>query len=137
MAHPQSAFRHTSFSNGTILAARRDTIARTTIKTQLDQFRTTGRYNCFELKWHPTYDDRSQWPVPKHLFWDSDIAKWIEGACYFLTSHYDEDIDAAVQYMVETIRSAQQDDGYLNLHYTLVDPGGRWSNLRDMHELYV
>jgi DUF1680 family protein len=75
--------------------------------------------------------------VPKHLFWDSDIAKWIEGACYFLTSHYDEDIDAAVQYMVEAIRSAQQDDGYLNLHYTVVDPGGRWSNLRDMHELYV
>ncbi|KAH7077680.1 hypothetical protein BKA63DRAFT_601745 [Paraphoma chrysanthemicola] len=136
MAHPQTAFRHTSFNSGTLLAARRDTIARTTIKTQLDQFRTTGRYNCFELKWHPTYDDKSQWPVPKHLFWDSDIAKWIEGACYFLSSHYDEEIDAAVKYMVETIRSAQQADGYLNLHYIVVDPGGRWSNLRDMHELY-
>lgn len=119
-----------------MLAARRNTVAGTTLKTQLDQFKTTGRYNCFELKWHPTYDDHSMWPVPKHLFWDSDLAKWIESACYFLESHYDEEIDAAVQYLVGTIRSAQQEDGYLNLHYTVVDPKGRWSNIRDMHELY-
>lgn len=136
MAYPQVAFRNTSFTGESILATRRNTVSATTLKTQLDQFRTTGRYTCFELKWHPTYDDTSMWPVPKHLFWDSDLAKWIEGACYFLESHYDEEIDAAVKYMVDTIRSAQQEDGYLNLHYTLVDPKGRWSNVRDMHELY-
>ena len=82
------------------------------------------------------YDDHSMWPVPKHLFWDSDLAKWIEAACYLLESHYDEDIDDAVQYMVRSMRAAQHDDGYLNLHYTVVDPKGRWSNIRDMHELY-
>ena len=136
MAHPQVAFRNTTFTGKSILASRRNTVAATTLKTQLDQFKTTGRYNCFELKWHPTYDDHSMWPVPKHLFWDSDLAKWIEGACYFLESHYDEEIDNAIQYIVKTIRSAQQEDGYLNLHYTLVDPKGRWSNIRDMHELY-
>ncbi len=53
------------------------------------------------------------WPVPQTFVWDSDLAKWIEGACYFLESHYDEEIDAAVRYMVDTIRSAQQEDGYL------------------------
>ncbi|KAJ4335809.1 hypothetical protein N0V95_008803 [Ascochyta clinopodiicola] len=136
MAHPQVAFRNTTFTGKSLLAARRNTVASATLKTQLDQFKTTGRYNCFELKWHPTYDDHSMWPVPKHLFWDSDLAKWVEGACYFLESHYDEEIDAAVQYLVSTIRSAQQEDGYLNLHYTVVDPKGRWSNVRDMHELY-
>ncbi|KAJ4993602.1 Non-reducing end beta-L-arabinofuranosidase [Stagonosporopsis vannaccii] len=136
MAHPQIAFRNTTFTGPSILATRRNTVASTTLKTQLDQFKKTGRYTCFELKWHPTYDDHSMWPVPKHLFWDSDLAKWIEGACYFLETHYDEEIDAAVQYLVQTIRSAQQEDGYLNLHYTVVDPKGRWSNIRDMHELY-
>ncbi|KAJ4377519.1 hypothetical protein N0V83_000344 [Neocucurbitaria cava] len=136
MAHPQVTFRNTAFTGESILASRRNRVASTTIKTQLDQLKTTGRYSCFELKWHPTYDDTSMWPVPKHLFWDSDIAKWIEGACYFLESHYDKEIDDAVQYMVRTIRGAQQEDGYLNIHYTVVDPGGRWSNLRDMHELY-
>lgn len=136
MTHPQVTFRNTTFTGQSILASRRNTVAGTTLKTQLDQFKTTGRYDCFELKWHPTYNDHSMWPVPKHLFWDSDLAKWIEGACYFLETHYDEEIDKAVQYVVSTIRSAQQDDGYLNLHYILVEPNARWSNLRDMHELY-
>ncbi|PGH17721.1 hypothetical protein AJ80_04729 [Polytolypa hystricis UAMH7299] len=137
MTNPQSTFRNTSFHGPSILATRRKTIARTTIKTQLDQFRQTGTYSCFELKWHPTYEDKNfLWPVPLHLFWDSDLAKWIEGACYFLASEHDEEIDAAVKYMVETIRSAQGEDGYLNLHHTVVDPKGRWSNLRDLHELY-
>jgi uncharacterized protein len=34
------------------------------------------------------------------------------------------------------MKSAQQEDGYLNLHYQLVEPGKRFTNLRDMHELY-
>lgn len=34
------------------------------------------------------------------------------------------------------IRSAQQPDGYLNIHYTVVEPGKRFTNLRDFHELY-
>jgi DUF1680 family protein len=38
--------------------------------------------------------------------------------------------------LVKMIRHAQQDDVYLNVHFTLVDPKGRFSNLRDMHELY-
>jgi DUF1680 family protein len=75
------------------------------------------------------------WPVPFHLFWDSDIAKWIEGACYFLHDEFDTEIDAAVRDLVEMIRSAQQGDGYLNVHYTVVEPGKRWTNLQDMHEL--
>lgn len=75
------------------------------------------------------------WPVPFHLFWDSDIAKWIEGACYFLHDELDGEIDAAVRELVDMIRAAQQDDGYLNVHYTVVEPGKRWTNLQDMHEL--
>jgi hypothetical protein len=77
------------------------------------------------------------WPVPFHLFWDSDIAKWIEGACYFLQESYDAELDTTVKELVEMIRGAQQDDGYLNVHYTVVEPDKKWSNLRDMHELYV
>ena len=75
------------------------------------------------------------WPVPFHLFWDSDIAKWIEGACYFLQDEFDDKIDKAVKELVEMIRGAQRDDGYLNVHYTVVEPGKRWTNLQDMHEL--
>ncbi|RGP76922.1 hypothetical protein FLONG3_5005 [Fusarium longipes] len=136
MSHPQSTFRHTTFVPGSVLFRRRTTVAKTTLHTQLKRLRETGRYDCFKLQWHDIYDDKSMWPVPFHLFWDSDIAKWIEGACYFLHDEFDAEIDAAVKELVDTIRGAQQDDGYLNVHYTVVEPGKRWSNLQDMHELY-
>lgn len=135
MSHPQSIFKQSTFHGKSMLSIRRNTIAQTSIHTQLDQLRSTGRYDCFKLKWHPIYADKSMWPVPFHLFWDSDIAKWIEGACYFLQYDYDEKIDKAIQELVEMIRSAQGEDGYLNVHYTVVEPEKRWSNLQDMHEL--
>lgn len=119
-----------------MLNTRREVIRRVTIKTQLRQLRETGRYDCFKLKWHPVYGDEDfSWPVPKSLFWDSDIAKWIEAACYLLADEYDEDVDKAVQELVADIRSAQQTDGYLNVYFTVVKPEERWSNIRDMHEL--
>ncbi|KAL2017450.1 hypothetical protein VTK56DRAFT_2106 [Thermocarpiscus australiensis] len=136
MSNPQFTYSHTTFTGTSTLSIRRNTIAGATIKAQLDQLKRTGRYDCFELKWKPIYDQDYNWPVPPHLFWDSDLGKWVEGACYFLTEKYDADIDAAVKYIVSTIRNAQQEDGYLNLHFTMVEPGKRWTNLRDMHELY-
>lgn len=135
MAHPQSTFVQTTFHGSSLLKAYRTTISRTTVKAQLQQLRDTGRYYCFKLKWHPIYDDKSMWPVPKSLFWDSDVAKWVEGACYLLADDYDEEIDAAVKEMVGMIRGAQQEDGYLNVYFTVVAPEERWSNIRDMHEL--
>ncbi|KAJ4256074.1 hypothetical protein NW762_009150 [Fusarium torreyae] len=136
MSHPQSTFSQTAFTGKTLLSIRRDIVRKTSMHTQLEQLKTTGRYDCFKLKWHPIYEDHSMWPVPFHLFWDSDIAKWIEAACYWLQESYDEEIDNAVQELVEMIRGAQHDDGYLNVHYTVVEPDKRWSNVKDMHELY-
>ncbi|KAG5796221.1 hypothetical protein H9Q69_004716 [Fusarium xylarioides] len=75
------------------------------------------------------------WPVPCYLFWDSDITKWIEGACYFLADldEYDEGVDQSVRELVDMISSAQQQDGYLNVHYTVVELRKRWTNIRDVH----
>lgn len=135
MSHPQSRYNETTLGGGTILSRRRATIAKVTMLAQLDRLKETGRYDCFKLQWHPIYDDKSMWPVPFHLFWDSDVAKWIESACYFLQSEYDDLLDHAVRELVESIRGAQQSDGYINVHYTVVEPEKKWSNLRDMHEL--
>jgi DUF1680 family protein len=33
------------------------------------------------------------------------------------------------------IEKAQGEDGYLNIYFTVVDPEGRFRNLRDMHEM--
>lgn len=57
------------------------------------------------------------------------------GCCYFLQEQQDEELNAAVRELVEMINGAQHRDGYLSLHYTVVGPGQRWTNLRDMHEM--
>ncbi|KAF4812679.1 Non-reducing end beta-L-arabinofuranosidase [Colletotrichum siamense] len=136
MSNPQFTFRQTTFTHPSLLLTRRNTVSRTTLHTQLAQLRANGQYDAFKLKWHPIYDDNSRWPAPLHLFWDSDVAKWIEGACYFLADEYDARIDAAVRELVVMIRAAQHDDGYLNIHFSVVAPGQRWTNIRDMHEMY-
>lgn len=142
-SNPQSTHRRTTFTAASPLAplsplaARRATVARVTLGRQLALLRSTGRYDCFGLRWHPVYDDwRRFWPVPPHLFWDSDLGKWIEAAVYFLAERPDDrELDAAVRHLVGAMRAAQREDGYLNLHYIVVEPGRRWTNLRDMHEM--
>jgi DUF1680 family protein len=136
MAYPQESFNATTFAPDSFWARRRQVVRSQTLRHQLQMLKETGRYDAFKLKWHPSYSDPcTHWPVPNHLFWDSDVAKWIEGACYLLMDHPDEEIDAAIRELVEMIGSAQQPDGYLNIHYTVVEPEKRFTNLRDMHEL--
>ncbi|KAB8297306.1 hypothetical protein EYC80_002660 [Monilinia laxa] len=137
MAYPQNSYLQTTFTTPGFISRRRETVHSTTLLYQLNVLKTTGRYDAFQLQWHPSYNDEPDvWPVPNHLFWDSDVAKWIEGACYFLQYEKNKEIEAAVGELVDMIRSAQQDDGYLNIHFTVVEPGKRFTNLRDLHELY-
>lgn len=137
MAYPQQSFMQTKFAVGSFWDRRRTVVRKNTLLYQLNMLKKTGRYDAFRLEWNPIYDDKElmNWPVPKHLFWDSDVAKWIESACYFLEEAPDSGIDGAVQELVEMMRTAQQDDGYLNIHFTIVKPADRFTNLRDLHEL--
>ncbi|KXT05810.1 hypothetical protein AC578_1097 [Pseudocercospora eumusae] len=137
MAYPQTAFAATSVHHDSLIGRRRTTVSASTLLYQLQLLKDTGRYDAFKLKWHPVYDEPPVvWPIPNHLFWESDVAKWIEGACYLLNHNPIPEVDHAIQELVEMITSAQQPDGYLNIHYTVVEPGKRFTNLRDMHEMY-
>ncbi|MDB5074921.1 MAG: hypothetical protein JWO42_1100, partial [Chloroflexi bacterium] len=101
-----------------------------TIPFQYAQCKETGRIDALRLEWKP-----GTAPVP-HIFWDSDVAKWIEAASYSLTTHPDADLDAQVDEVIALLVAAQQPDGYLNTYFTVVKPGERWTDLRDAHELY-
>ena len=137
MSYPQVTFSQTKFEHGSFWDRRRDVVRKSTIPFQLDKLKKTGRFDAFKLEWHPSYKDQpTHWPVPNHLFWDSDVAKWMEGAVYFLDGNSDSAVNEAVSQLVEMIRKAQQPDGYLNIHFTVVEPDKRWTNLRDLHELY-
>lgn len=70
------------------------------------------------------------------IFQDSDLAKWLEAVAYSLTTHPDPELERIADEVIEIIAKAQQDDGYLNTYYTLREPGRRWTNFREGHELY-
>jgi len=70
------------------------------------------------------------------FFQDSDLAKWIEAASYSLISHPDKELRSKVDEAVELIEKAQFPDGYINTYFTVAEPGKRFTNLRDKHELY-
>ena len=138
MANPQISYLETTIDDSTWVGRKRQVTFENTLLVQLKVLKETGRYDAFKLKWHPSYNDpKNTWPVPNHLFWDSDVAKWIEGACYLLQWRKNSEVEAAIHELVDMIRSAQQSDGYLNIHFTVVEPDKRFSNLRDLHELYL
>jgi DUF1680 family protein len=101
-----------------------------TLRAQYAHLIETGRIDALKLEWKPGAE-----PVP-HIFWESDTAKWIEAASYSLASHPDDELAAMVDHVIALLEQAQGDDGYLNVYYTVVKPGKRWTNLRDNHELY-
>jgi DUF1680 family protein len=134
MVTPHIGWRPVSFADVTIddqfWAPRLRLNRERTIPFQYRQLRETGRLDALRLDWRP-----GQEPVP-HIFWDSDVAKWIEAASYSLATHPDPALDALVDDTIALLASAQQPDGYLNTYFTVVKPGQRWTDLRDAHELY-
>ena len=70
------------------------------------------------------------------VFQDSDVGKWIEAASYSLILKKDEALEKEIDEIVSIIGKAQAKDGYLNTYFTLKEPGKRWTNLVDCHELY-
>ena len=69
-------------------------------------------------------------------FQDSDLAKWLEAVAYALQTRPDPELEALADQAVALVGRAQQPDGYLNTYFTVKEPGSRFTNLRDSHELY-
>ena len=70
------------------------------------------------------------------VFMDSDLYKALEAASYSLATHPDPALEKQLDDIIGLLAAAQQPDGYLNSYYTVKEPGQRWTNLRDCHELY-
>ncbi|MFO1150318.1 MAG: glycoside hydrolase family 127 protein [Alsobacter sp.] len=69
-------------------------------------------------------------------FFDSDVGKWIEAASYTLMGRRDAALEARIDAIVEAYAGGQMADGYLNSWFIRREPEGRWTNLRDLHEMY-
>ncbi|GCF09795.1 glycoside hydrolase family 127 protein [Dictyobacter arantiisoli] len=101
-----------------------------TLPAIYQQMQQDGHFTAFREEWHA-----GMYPIP-YVFWESDIAKWIEAASYSLATHPDAHLETLIDEAIAFLLTLQQPDGYLNLWFTQVEPEQRWANLRDHHELY-
>lgn len=124
---------------GGFFGPRLDTIASTTARTLFDRCIEAGMLDQVDPERPnpgiviPFFHNNT---VTTQMFWDSDFGKSIETAAYALNHRPDPDLEARVDEVVDAYARLQQDDGYLNSWYIRIEPGKRWTNLRDRHELY-
>ncbi len=113
-----------------VLAPRVEANRAATIPACLKHFEKEHCIDALKLKWRKG----DKW-FP-HIFWDSDVAKVAEGMARELARRPDPALARRLDSLARLIVSAQRPDGYLNTHFTLVEPEKRWTNLHDWHELY-
>ncbi|MGB9682185.1 MAG: glycoside hydrolase family 127 protein [bacterium] len=106
-------------------------IGETTLPLQYQIMEETGRLNNFRIA-----AGKLSGEFVGFFFNDSDVYKWIEAVSYFLASNKNEKLDKLVDDVIEEIRLAQDEDGYLDTYFTFSRKQDRWTNLKDMHELY-
>lgn len=109
--------------------AYQDLFRRVTVDAVYDRFEETGRFEALKFNW------KEGMPHKPHIFWESDVTKWIEGAAYFLQKQRDPDLEARIDELVERMERTQGQDGYLNAYFTVVEPDARFTRRTD-HELY-
>ena len=113
-----------------VFALRQKINREVTIPTCIRRCEETGRLKAFKLQWKPGDPDQP------HVFWDSDVAKVLEGMAAALMLDPDPAMEKQLDELVELVIGAQQPDGYLNTHFTQVEPENRWKDLARQHELY-
>lgn len=102
-----------------------------TLPSQYEMLEETGRVDNFRRA-----SGKIKGDFKGIYFNDSDVYKWIEGCAYCLAYERDPKVEELAEKVIDEIAAAQEEDGYLNTFFTFERAGERWSNLRDMHELY-
>ncbi|MGB9805201.1 MAG: glycoside hydrolase family 127 protein [Thermoproteota archaeon] len=102
-----------------------------TLPTQYEQLEETGHMFNFQRA-----SGKVRGEFQGFFFNDSDVYKWIEAVSYCLAQEEDERLKSLLDKVIEEIEPAQDEDGYLNTYFVFERKNQRWTNLRDMHELY-
>ena len=108
---------------------KQDMVKESTVSAVYDRFCDTHRFDALSCTWKPGD------PNQPHIFWDSDVAKWIEGVSYLLLEKRDEKLEAIIDAAVQNIIKNSDADGYFNSHFLVIDREKRFRD-RNWHELY-
>jgi DUF1680 family protein len=112
-----------------------------TLAAQYRLLEETGRIDNFRYaagKDRSPNDPTGQKPLAHRgrYYNDSDVYKWLEAVGWALACEPDADLTQMANTVIKEIVAAQGDDGYLNTYFSVDRASERWTNLRDMHELY-
>ena len=102
-----------------------------TLDAVYDRFEETHRFAA--LKCDRDMQEREGWKP--HIFWDSDVAKWIESLAFALESGRDERLEAKADALIDDMCRSQLENGYYNCFYNLYNTDKRFT-IRHEHELY-
>ena len=75
-----------------------------------EQFSETGRIGAFQFDW------KEGMPNKPHIYWDSDVFKWLEGAAYVLFRKDDPELRSKAEAIIDRIVKNQGEDGYFNIY---------------------
>lgn len=103
-----------------------------TLLTQYDLMEQTGRLDNFRYAAGKIKMSEGL----RFLAPDSDVYKWTEAAAWSLAVMPNEKIANLLGRVIDEIAAAQDANGYLYTLFTFDRRKDRWTNLRDMHELY-
>ncbi len=120
-------FRKTDLKDG-FWRKKTDLVSEVSVFNVYKRFKETGRFDALGCSW------KKGEPNEPHIFWDSDVAKWIESVAYILEKKKSAELETLVDDAVDTIAANQEECGYFNSCYQVHDKP-RWSDRTD-HELY-
>lgn len=107
-----------------------ENVAENTSRAIYDQFERTGRIEAMKLEWKEGMPDKP------HVFWDSDIAKWMEGTAYLLYLKDDPELRKRLETIIGYIEKGQTEEGYFNSAFLTLAPDQCFTD-RTNHELYT
>lgn len=109
--------------------AKQDINKNVTLMSVYERFKETYRFKSLECAW------KEGEPNKPDIFWDSDVAKWIEGAAYILNSEVNDKAEEIIEKAIDCIINNRDENGYFNSHYLVTEQNQRFTN-RSCHELY-
>lgn len=122
------SFRATDITSG-FWKQKQDLVKKVTVNAVYDRFKDTHRFDALSCTWR---DGDENMP---HIFWDSDVAKWIEGVAYLLDKDDFPALRDIVEDCIDKIINNSDENGYFNSHFLVTRKNERFHHRGD-HELY-
>lgn len=122
------SFENVTFDGG-FWKQRYDLNRFTSLESVYKRFEESGRFDALRFNY------REGKPYP-HIFYDSDVAKWIEAVGYLIIKNGGcEKEQKVIDALVDDMAKNQLENGYLNSHFIQIEPENIFKKRGD-HELY-